>query len=442
MIKGGYQIIDLKGIELDDTPVTYDGIYDKMLDSVGKVCLVANVDVNDPNFDHFFVQPVMSGTTILCTVGNKTLKVNAEDGVSVEAGIVGGGSSGTSDYTDLSNKPSINSVSLAGNKTSHDLGLQDELTAGSNVSISEGVISATDTTYSAMTGATASTAGTSGLVPAPAAGEQDKALCGDGTYHTIGGSTGPKITLSGTINTTNSYSGFNDMKLKHGTIPTNNHNVVMNCPTDLKPLITTTTYGENVLTVPVEGNIFTGATSGYSCYVKGVAYIWETSSRYNIDIRCTCARGSYMNQSIYTNYYINKSSMSDPTKLILTNEKVGIINYFTASVNLGLNIETYTFNDNISITTGLGSGPFSSEGIYDLYTILNDEDAKLFIRNLYIDGVEIPGYISAFGHGESEYDGELQRDLYSITLYFLSFVMVIKWNSDMDGYAYDVSIYS
>lgn len=34
-----------------------------------------------------------------------------------------GGSGGTSDYTDLTNKPSINSVSLVGNKTSNDLGL-------------------------------------------------------------------------------------------------------------------------------------------------------------------------------------------------------------------------------------------------------------------------------------------------------------------------------
>ena len=34
-----------------------------------------------------------------------------------------GGSSGTSDYTSLSNKPQINSTTLSGNKTSDDLGL-------------------------------------------------------------------------------------------------------------------------------------------------------------------------------------------------------------------------------------------------------------------------------------------------------------------------------
>lgn len=42
----------------------------------------------------------------------------------------------------------------------------------------------TNTTYSAMTGATSSVAGTSGLVPAPAAGAQGKFLKGDGTWGT------------------------------------------------------------------------------------------------------------------------------------------------------------------------------------------------------------------------------------------------------------------
>lgn len=40
----------------------------------------------------------------------------------------------------------------------------------------------TDTTYSTMTGAGASSAGTGGLVPAPAAGDESKFLAGDGTW--------------------------------------------------------------------------------------------------------------------------------------------------------------------------------------------------------------------------------------------------------------------
>lgn len=34
---------------------------------------------------------------------------------------------GTTDYPELSNKPSINSVTLVGDKTSNDLGLQDSM---------------------------------------------------------------------------------------------------------------------------------------------------------------------------------------------------------------------------------------------------------------------------------------------------------------------------
>ena len=45
----------------------------------------------------------------------------------------GSGGSGTSDYTDLTNKPSINSVELSGNKTSANLGLQDTLVSGTNI---------------------------------------------------------------------------------------------------------------------------------------------------------------------------------------------------------------------------------------------------------------------------------------------------------------------
>ena len=65
---------------------------------------------------------------------------------------------------------------------------QNELTAGDNITIEDEsgalVISAMDTTYSAFTGATGSVAGTSGLVPAPAATDNTKYLRGDGTWQT------------------------------------------------------------------------------------------------------------------------------------------------------------------------------------------------------------------------------------------------------------------
>lgn len=67
--------------------------------------------------------------------------------------------------------------------------VQEKLTAGSNIQINGTTISATDTTYSDFSGATSSTAGTHGLVPAPAAGDEGEFLKGDGTWATPPGKT-------------------------------------------------------------------------------------------------------------------------------------------------------------------------------------------------------------------------------------------------------------
>lgn len=57
--------------------------------------------------------------------------------------LTGGGSGGVTDYPDLNNLPQINSNTLIGNKTGADLGLQDALTAGNGISLSQlGVIAA------------------------------------------------------------------------------------------------------------------------------------------------------------------------------------------------------------------------------------------------------------------------------------------------------------
>lgn len=89
------------------------------------------------------------------------------------ASVAWGGVTGTlSDQTDLKNALDAK---------------QGTLTAGSNITITSGTISATDTTYSAMTGADGTNAGTSGLVPAPAATDNTKFLRGDGTWATAGG---------------------------------------------------------------------------------------------------------------------------------------------------------------------------------------------------------------------------------------------------------------
>lgn len=63
-------------------------------------------------------------------------------------------------------------------------GLADIKSIGANLSLnsSTGELTATDTTYSAFTGADGTAAGTAGLVPAPAATDNTKFLKGDGTW--------------------------------------------------------------------------------------------------------------------------------------------------------------------------------------------------------------------------------------------------------------------
>ena len=82
-------------------------------------------------------------------------------------------------YSDLIGAPTIPTV-YNGTLTI----TQNGTTAGTftaNQSTNE-TIALTDTTYSDFTGATSSTAGAAGLVPAPAAGDEGKALHGDGTW--------------------------------------------------------------------------------------------------------------------------------------------------------------------------------------------------------------------------------------------------------------------
>ena len=62
---------------------------------------------------------------------------------------------------------------------------QDTLTAGANIQINNNTISATDTTYSDFTGTDGTTAGTAGLVPAPATTDAGKFLNANGSWEEV-----------------------------------------------------------------------------------------------------------------------------------------------------------------------------------------------------------------------------------------------------------------
>lgn len=135
MLKGGYQIVDLKGIELTDDGYYFEGLYNKLVNNHDKTILLANISIWGGDKKDYFVQPIIDYDydLIKCTIGDYTFKCSTDDYVWVDYGIIGGGETGSNSYTDLDNKPSINNNTLTGNKTSDQLGLQSKLTIGEGV---------------------------------------------------------------------------------------------------------------------------------------------------------------------------------------------------------------------------------------------------------------------------------------------------------------------
>lgn len=150
---------------------------------------VATFVTNDPN-------PVTANITVPTDTSELTNGAGYQTASGVQSLIAG-----KQDILTAGNNIQINNNTISATDTTYTGGtgiyvtgtvisadtdvLQAKLTAGNNITISSGTISATDTTYSDFTGADASTAGTSGLVPAPSAGDNTKYLAGDGTWKTV-----------------------------------------------------------------------------------------------------------------------------------------------------------------------------------------------------------------------------------------------------------------
>ena len=75
---------------------------------------------------------IMTGSSTIETTAIVRTETGDQLAVKV-AQVGGGGGGGTDSYSDLTNKPKINSVTLSGNKSSSDLGLQDALESGTNI---------------------------------------------------------------------------------------------------------------------------------------------------------------------------------------------------------------------------------------------------------------------------------------------------------------------
>ena len=149
-------------------------------------------------------------TTVVATqndLSGKQDTLTAGDAIDITNNVISVDADSALDVS--STKPVQNSVVTAAIN-----GKQDTLTAGSNIQINSNVISATDTTYSDFAGTDGQTAGTAGLVPAPATTDTDKYLKSDGTWATVQG--GGSVTVTSTPATQYSGSSTTDAQSVQG----------------------------------------------------------------------------------------------------------------------------------------------------------------------------------------------------------------------------------
>lgn len=124
-------------------------------------------------------EKVVDGSTFYCS-DNSKLYVWCKDNWYEKT--VSGGGGGTSNFNDLTNRPKYNGT---------------EMTSATNIPEVK--------TYSPFTGTDGTSAGTSGLVPAPATTDSGKFLKADGTWDTAGGGGGDSV--YSTVTTSNSATG-------------------------------------------------------------------------------------------------------------------------------------------------------------------------------------------------------------------------------------------
>lgn len=117
------------------------------IDNPEQITLMRKVTIPASMGDDTTVPPVVGKykNVLLYYEANQKSYLYSSDGIPTQL------VNGITDYEAATNLPRINSHTLIGDKTAEQLGLQDKLTAGDNISIENNVISATDTTYGPAT---------------------------------------------------------------------------------------------------------------------------------------------------------------------------------------------------------------------------------------------------------------------------------------------------
>lgn len=130
VVMAGYiqkNINDIARLEYDETGIKEDieRIDNEITNINGEITTIEN-DITDINVEINNISGELAGKQDTLVSGTNIKTINGNS-------ILGSGNlvieSGSGDYNDLTNKPSINSVSLVGNKTLDDLDIQSKITA-------------------------------------------------------------------------------------------------------------------------------------------------------------------------------------------------------------------------------------------------------------------------------------------------------------------------
>lgn len=85
-IKGGYKIINFKGIPLNkDSKVTIDGIYDSIKKSYRKPLLFSGVNIEHVIYPDMFIQAILTSARYEVTLDNVKLYITSDNGVIYES---------------------------------------------------------------------------------------------------------------------------------------------------------------------------------------------------------------------------------------------------------------------------------------------------------------------------------------------------------------------
>ena len=87
-LKGGYKIIDLKGVDVTKSTLMIKGIYESIESNYGKPLLISGIVIDGVEKDDVFVQATLNGTTYEFEVYGYTIQVQDTDAVGVKQYVV------------------------------------------------------------------------------------------------------------------------------------------------------------------------------------------------------------------------------------------------------------------------------------------------------------------------------------------------------------------